>query len=49
MGFLWLERSNSMPPDAGVGSAVGFLRAPFAYEAVRSFYTSTADFDVDDD
>ena len=35
------------PPDAGVGSAVGFLRAPFAYEAVRSFYTSTVDFDVD--
>ncbi|MEO0492804.1 MAG: hydantoinase/oxoprolinase family protein [Actinomycetota bacterium] len=36
-----------VPPDAGVGSAVGFLRAPFAYEAVRSFYTSTGDFDVD--
>ncbi len=36
-----------MPPDAGVGSAVGFLRAPFAYEAVRSFYTSTVDFDID--
>jgi len=36
-----------VPPDAGVGSAVGFLRAPFAYEAVRSFYTTTVDFDVD--
>ena len=36
-----------VPPDAGVGSAVGFLRAPFAYEAVRSFYTSTVDFDVE--
>jgi len=36
-----------VPPDAGVGSAVGFLRAPFAYEAVRSFYTTTTDFDVD--
>lgn len=36
-----------VPPDAGVGSAVGFLRAPFAYEAVRSFYTSTVDFDID--
>ncbi len=35
-----------VPPDASVGSAVGFLRAPFAYEAVRSFYTSTVDFDV---
>ncbi|MDG2026382.1 MAG: hydantoinase/oxoprolinase family protein [Acidimicrobiales bacterium] len=36
-----------VPPDAGVGSAVGFLRAPFAYEAVRSFYTTTEEFDVD--
>jgi len=36
-----------VPPDAGVGSAVGFLRAPFAYEAVRSFYTTTTSFDVD--
>ncbi len=36
-----------VPPDAGVGSAIGFLRAPFAYEAVRSFYTSTVDFDVE--
>ncbi len=34
-----------VPPGAGVGSAIGFLRAPFAYEAVRSFYTSTSDFD----
>ncbi|HEX8665466.1 MAG TPA: hydantoinase/oxoprolinase family protein [Beijerinckiaceae bacterium] len=25
-----------VPPDAGVGSAVGFLRAPAAYELVRS-------------
>ncbi len=25
-----------VPPGAGVGSAIGFLRAPFAYEAVRS-------------
>jgi N-methylhydantoinase A len=36
-----------IPEAAGVGSAVGFLRAPFAYEAIRSFYTSTAGFDVD--
>lgn len=35
-----------VPPDAGVGSAIGFLVAPFSYEAVRSFYTSTIDFDV---
>ncbi|MEM7093048.1 MAG: hydantoinase/oxoprolinase family protein [Actinomycetota bacterium] len=34
-----------VPPGAGVGSAIGFLRAPFSYEAVRSFYTTTADFD----
>ena len=34
-----------VPPGAGVGSAIGFLRAPFAYEAVRSFYTVTHDFD----
>jgi len=34
-----------VPPGAGVGSAIGFLRAPFAYEAVRSFYTHTDDFD----
>ncbi len=36
-----------VPAGAGVGSAIGFLVAPFSYEAVRSFYTSTADFDVD--
>ncbi|MEL6983102.1 MAG: hydantoinase/oxoprolinase family protein, partial [Actinomycetota bacterium] len=34
-----------VPPGAGVGSAIGFLQAPFAYEAVRSFYTSTGAFD----
>ncbi len=34
-----------VPPGAGVGSAIGFLRAPFAYEAVRSFYTRTDRFD----
>lgn len=27
-----------VPPDAGVGSAVGFLEAPVAYELVRSRY-----------
>ncbi len=36
-----------VPPGAGVGSAIGFLQAPFAYEAVRSFYTTTASFDAD--
>jgi len=34
-----------VPPGAGVGSAIGFLRAPFSYEAVRSFYTTSLDFD----
>ncbi|MCY4458009.1 MAG: hydantoinase/oxoprolinase family protein [Acidimicrobiaceae bacterium] len=34
-----------VPSGAGVGSAIGFLRAPFSYEAIRSFYTTTADFD----
>ncbi len=35
-----------VPTGAGVGSAIGFLMAPFSYEAVRSFYTSSDDFDV---
>ena len=35
-----------VPPGAGVGSAIGFLRAPFGYEAVRSAVFSLADFDV---
>ncbi|MFT5531226.1 MAG: N-methylhydantoinase A [Candidatus Poriferisodalaceae bacterium] len=34
-----------VPPGAGVGSAIGFLRAPFAYEAVRSHYTRIDQFD----
>ena len=34
-----------VPPGAGVGSAIGFLRAPFAYEAVRSYYVTLDDFD----
>ncbi len=34
-----------IPPGAGVGSAIGFLRAPFAYEAVRSLYTRIDQFD----
>jgi N-methylhydantoinase A len=36
-----------VPPGAAVGSAIGFLRAPFAYEAVRSFYTTTSSFDAE--
>ena len=36
-----------IPTGAGVGSAIGFLRAPFAYEAVRSLYTTIDTFDFD--
>ena len=36
-----------IPSDAGVGSAVGFLRAPIAYEVVRTIYQSLENFDVD--
>ena len=36
-----------VPPGAGVGSAIGFLRAPFSYEAVRSLYTKIDEFDFD--
>ena len=34
-----------VPPGAGVGSAIGFLQAPFAYEAIRSLYTRIDEFD----
>jgi len=34
-----------IPPDAGVGSAIGFLRAPFAYEALRSHHATVDAFD----
>ncbi len=36
-----------VPHDAGVGSAVGFLRAPVAYDMVRSFYQRLSAFDAD--
>ncbi len=35
-----------VPVGAGVGSAIGFLLAPFSYEATRSFYTTSDDFDA---
>ena len=35
-----------VPPGAGVGSAIGFLRAPFSFEATRSVYMKLADFDA---
>ncbi len=36
-----------VPVGAGVGSAIGFLLAPFSYEATRSFYTTSESFDVE--
>ena len=35
-----------VPSGAGVGSAIGFLRAPIAYELVRSLYQRFSVFDV---
>lgn len=35
-----------VPSGAGVGSAIGFLRAPVAYELVRSLYQRFSAFDV---
>ena len=35
-----------VPPGAGVGSAIGFLRAPFSFEATRSIYMRLSDFDA---
>ncbi|HEX7200276.1 MAG TPA: hydantoinase/oxoprolinase family protein, partial [Dongiaceae bacterium] len=35
-----------VPPNAGVGSAVGFLRAPIAFEVVRSRYMRLSAFDA---
>lgn len=34
-----------IPPGAGVGSAIGFLRAPFGYEALASNITRLSGFD----
>lgn len=36
-----------VPPGAGVGSAIGFLRAPFSFEATRSVYMRLEAFDAD--
>ncbi|SFR41759.1 hydantoinase/oxoprolinase family protein [Litoreibacter janthinus] len=36
-----------VPPGAGVGSAIGFLRAPFSFEANRSVYMKLSEFDAD--
>ena len=34
-----------IPPGAGVGSAIGFLRAPFGFEAVRGAFLRLSEFD----
>lgn len=36
-----------VPSGAGVGSAIGFLRAPFSFEANRSVYMKLSDFDAE--
>ncbi len=37
-----------VPTGAGVGSAIGFLRAPISYEVVRSRYLRLSEFDADE-
>ncbi len=37
-------RDLIIPPGAGVGSAIGFLKAPFSYEATRGLFQQLADF-----
>ena len=36
-----------IPPDAGVGAAMGFLKAPAAYELVKSRFMHLDDFDAE--
>ena len=36
-----------VPQGAGVGSAIGFLRAPFSFEANRSVFMRMSEFDTD--
>lgn len=35
-----------IPPGAGVGSAIGFLQAPFSYEATRGLFQTLSGFDA---
>lgn len=35
-----------IPPGAGVGSAIGFLKAPFSYEATRGLFQRLENFDA---
>ncbi|WP_424987433.1 hydantoinase/oxoprolinase family protein [Microbulbifer sp. S227A] len=39
-------RELIIPPGAGVGSAIGFLRAPFSYEATRGLFQRLDGFDA---
>ena len=43
----WGVKQFIVPPGAGVGSAIGFLRAPFGFEAARSGYMRLSQFDAD--
>lgn len=36
-----------IPPGAGVGSAIGFLRAPVAYEVTRTYHQQLSSLDAD--
>ena len=36
-----------VPPGAGVGSAIGFLKAPFSYEATKGLFQRLESFDAD--
>ena len=40
-------KSVIVPPGAGVGSAIGFLRAPFSFEETRGAFVRLSDFDAD--
>ena len=40
-------RALLVPPGAGVGSAIGFLRAPFSFEATRGLFQPLDAFDAD--
>lgn len=36
-----------IPPGAGIGSAIGFLRAPVAYEVTRTYHQRLSELDID--
>lgn len=40
-------RELIIPPGAGVGSAIGFLKAPFSYEATRGLFQRIESFDAE--